>query len=603
MTPHTELKYKIRQYYQKFQSFVKLSTDIIAFLTSFITLCLLIYEIGFHEDGKIHLFLLETYKIILRIFLYTGLARVLSDPQGVKKERGFWFEVVLLIALVFIIILEAWPAFKDVLVSKHFIEVATYLLLSTISVIEFSKQIVTTLQRYVKPEMMFVYSFLFIILVGTFLLLLPNAHTYHLDFIDAFFTSTSAVCITGLTVVDTSTAFTFTGLIILVSLIQIGGIGVMTFTSFFAMSFFSQVSFRDQLSLKNILNENSLSNIFRTLFYIILTTFLIEGFGAYVIYNQIQDIPQHILPDKLFFSIFHAVSSFCNAGFSTLPGNLYNPAVRNLYGFQSWIACLVILGGIGFPILFNFGKLFIHYFHNALSRLKGNPIAHYGQFHIISLTTRIVLPITLILIIGGTFAFLFLENHHILQDVPLSGKIALAFMNAVTPRTAGFNNVEMTSLLPSTLFLILLLMWIGASPMSTGGGIKTTTFVVAFKNIVSIIREKKTVEIARRTISPTSIRRANAIILLSLLWIGGATLLLLITNPQAPFLQALFEVVSALSTVGLSLGLTPELNISGKIIISITMFAGRVGILTLLTGMIRQQPTQPYQYPEENVIL
>ena len=296
-------------------------------------------------------------------------------------------------------------------------------------------------------------------------------------------------------------------------------------------------------------------------------------------------------------------TSFCNAGFSTLPGNLYNPAVRNLYGFQSWIACLVILGGIGFPILFNFGKLFIHYFHNALSRLKGNPIAHYGQFHIISLTTRIVLPITLILIIGGTFAFLFLENHHILQDVPLSGKIALAFMNAVTPRTAGFNNVEMTSLLPSTLFLILLLMWIGASPMSTGGGIKTTTFVVAFKNIVSIIREKKTVEIARRTISPTSIRRANAIILLSLLWIGGATLLLLITNPQAPFLQALFEVVSALSTVGLSLGLTPELNISGKIIISITMFAGRVGILTLLIGMIRQQPTQPYQYPEENVIL
>ena len=603
MTLPTELKYKIRQYYHNFQSLVKISTDIIAFLTSFLTLCLLMYEIGFHEDGKVHLLLSEIYKIILRIFLYTGLIRVILNPQGVKKEKGFWFEVVLLIALTFVIIIEAWPATSNPLFSKHFTDVSTYILLTTISVIEFSKQIVTTLQRYVKPEMMFVYSFLFIILVGTFLLSLPNAHTYPLSLIDALFTSASAVCITGLTVVDTSATFTFTGFIILVSLIQIGGIGVMTFTSFFAMSFFSQVSFRDQLSLKNILNENSLNNIFRTLFYILLTTFLIEGFGAYVIYNQIKDIPEQILPDKLFFSIFHAVSSFCNAGFSTLPGNLYDPIVRNLYGLQSWMACLVILGGIGFPILFNFGKLFVHYFRNALSRLKGNPVPHYGQFHIISLTTRIVLPITLILIAGGTLAFLFLEDHNTLQDLPLSGKIALAFMNAVTPRTAGFNNVEMTSLLPSSIFLLLMLMWIGASPMSTGGGIKTTTFVVAFKNIISIIREKQTVEIAGRTISPGNIRRANAIILLSLLWIGGATLFLLITNPQASFIQALFEVVSALSTVGLSLGLTPELNISGKIIISITMFAGRVGLLTLLIGIIRQQPVQPCQYPEENVIL
>ena len=330
---------------------------------------------------------------------------------------------------------------------------------------------------------------------------------------------------------------------------------------------------------------------------------LIEGFGAYVIYQQIAAVPVESIPNKWFFAVFHAISSFCNAGFSTLPGNLYDPATRHLYGFQSWIAILIILGGIGYPILFNFGKLFSYYFRTTLYRLRHPDFTPHRQLHIISLTTRIVLPATLFLIGIGTLLFLLLENHNTLEGLPFSGKLALSFLSAVTPRTAGFNGVDMHILLAPTLFLTMLLMWIGASPMSTGGGIKTTTFVVALKNIWGVIRDKKQVEIAHRQLTDENIRRANATILLSLLWIGTASFLLLLTEPQASITEATFEVVSAISTVGLTLGLTPELSIMGKIIISITMFVGRVGLLTLFFGIARQQLTQTYRYPEERVIL
>lgn len=598
-----ELKYKTRLFLRTGRTIVRISATVISFIASFCTLCLLIYEIGFQEDPETKYYILETYKILLRIFFYTALGRILSDIKGFRREKAFWLDSIILAFILLTVILDSRPAAHLSAFMHHAITIMTYILLSVVSLIQLSKQIVTTLQRNLKPEMMFAYSFLFIILTGTFLLLLPNAHHGHLQFIDALFTSTSAVCVTGLTVVETSSTFTFTGLIILATLIQIGGIGVMTFTSFFAMSFFCQVSFRDQLSLKNILNENSLSDIFRTLFYILLTTFIIETIGAYLIYDQIRSVPATEIPDKLFFAVFHSVSGFCNAGFSTLPGNLYDPTVRHLYGLQCWIALLVILGGIGFPILFNFGRLFNYHFRNAVNRIKRNPSTYNRQLHIISLTTRIVIPMTLILVIGGTCLFLGLEYNNTLKDLPFSGKLAISFMSAVTPRTAGFSSIDMASLLPPTIFVTMLLMWIGASPMSTGGGIKTTTFTIAIKNIFSVIRNKNNVEIARRQIPSENVRRAHAIILLSVLWIGIATLLLLLTENHVSVTEATFEVISAISTVGLTLGLTPELSIAGKIIISLTMFVGRVGLITLLTGIARQQLSQPYRYPEERVIL
>lgn len=594
--------YKLKLVHRIFCSVLHKVILVVSFAASLFTLCLLIYEFGFVDKiGHIH-YIQRAYHTILQIFLLTGLIRIALKPGRFLKEKGFWFELIILAALIATIYLDGQPEHSGTLAFR-LQRIMEYLLLSLISIIQLSKQIVATLQRHLKPELMFAYSFLFIILSGAFLLMLPNAHHGHLNFINALFTSTSAVCVTGLSVIDVSTSLTYTGQIILIGLIQIGGLGIMTFTSFFAMSFFDQVSFRDQISLKNILNENSLSDIFHTLFYILLTTFTVELIGAYLIYTEIEHVTTELIPDKIFFSVFHSISAFCNAGFSTLSGNLYDPAVRTLYGLQCWIALLIVLGGIGFPIVFNFGKLFQYYIRKGISRLKGSHTFQPRQVHIVNLTTRIVIPATFFLIVSGTLLFWFFESDNTLKGLSWSGKLASSFLGAVTPRTAGFSNVDMGALLPSTVFLTIILMWIGASPMSTGGGIKTTTFVVACANIWSVIRNKERVEIGYRQLTPGTVNRASAVIFLSLIWIGIATLLLIVLEPQASVTQAIFEVISALSTVGLSLNLTPTLSEAGKILICLTMFVGRVGLVVLLTGMVHQQRAQFYTYPDENVIL
>lgn len=598
-----EIPFKLSSGFRSLQLLPKKLAAIISFLASVATLCLLVYEFGFQTSPETEHQIFIAYRAFLQIFLYTGLVRILFDPRGFRLEKGFWVEVAVTLSLISVIIMHALLEEKYIPVLEKINQVASYILLIFISTIQLSKQMVYTLQRHLKPEMMFAYSFLFIILLGAFLLMLPNAHNGKLDFINALFTSASAVCITGLTVVDTSTTFTTTGLIILLLLIQIGGVGVMTFTSFIAMSFFSQTSFQDQMALKSILNEESMNNIFRTLFYILFTTILVEAGGAYLLWQQIASVSETAIPNKFFFSVFHSVSGFCNAGFSTLPENLYNPAIRHLYGFQSSLAILIILGGMGFPIVFNYGKLFNHKIRNLIYQLTGSCRRMPSHVRIVSTTTRIVIIATVVLLITGTTLFLLFENSNTLAGLSTGEKIATSFFCAVTPRTAGFNNVPMGTLLPPTILLTLVLMWIGASPMSTGGGIKTTTFIVALTSLYSIVRGKQRVEIAKRQLTYENVNRAGAVIFLSLLWIGLATTAISVTDPQGTITQILFEVTSALSTVGLTLNFTPTLSDAGKIIISITMFVGRVGLITILSGIFHQQTAKTYTYPDDNIIL
>lgn len=598
-----DYRYKIQRIWPSVERILIRGIQILFFLASLFSIALIAYEFGYNVSIKNQRFLIQGYNIVLRIFLYGNILRILLNPRAIWKEKGFWVEIVIFIVLFFVILTQNphhFPAHTLLQKTDH---VLTHILLLFFSGIQLSKDIVATLQRRIKPEMMFTYSFLLIIVAGTFLLKLPNAHRGDLTFIDALFTSVSAVCVTGLTVVDPSTTFTTTGFIILLLLIQIGGIGVMTFTSFIAMSFFSQTSFQDQVALKSILNEESMNNIFRTLFYTLFTTLSIEAAGTYLLWWQIQDIPDNLIPDKLFFSVFHAVSGFCNAGFSTLSGNLYDPIIRHSYGFQSWLAVLIILGGIGFPIVFNYGRLFNHKIRNLLYRLTGSPKRMPSHVRIVSTTTRVVITATIVLLVAGTILFWLFENRHTLSGLSSIEKLAVSFFNSVTPRTAGFNVLSMENLLPRTIFLTLFLMWIGASPMSAGGGIKTTTFVIALKSIYSTIKGKKEVEIARRQLTRGTVNRASTIIFLYILWLSIATLLLSVSESQATFPQILFEVTSALSTVGLTLDFTPYLSTAGKIIICITMFVGRVGSITILSGIFRQQTVSNYTYAEDTVIL
>ena len=375
----------------------------------------------------------------------------------------------------------------------------------------------------------------------------------------------------------------------------------MTFTSFFAMSFLSGTSFHDQLMMKNLLNEASLSDIFRTVVYIVLTTFIIEGIGVYLVYLQIQDVAG--VGNKIFFSLFHGISAFCNAGFSTLPGNLYDPLIRHLYGLQIILAFLIIFGGIGFPILFNYGRLLHYGIRNQIKCMLGLNYKVVHEPRIVSTTTRIVLPTTLVLLVVGTGLFWIFENHNALEGMSLTGKFATSFMGAVTPRTAGFNNVNISILHPTTIFLTIVLMWIGAAPMSTGGGIKVTTFVIALKNIWANLTGNDRVVVAHRQLTRENVNRAHSVIVLSILWIILGTFAIIILEPTATITQAVFEIVSALGTVGLTMDLTPHLSVAGKLIVSLTMFVGRVGLLTLLACFIRRQEVKLYTYPDDTVIL
>ena len=479
--------------------------------------------------------------------------------------------------------------------------ILTYGVVLLLSIIQLSKQIFVVLRSRVKTEVLFAGSFLFIILLGSVLLRLPNATYEGISFTDALFTSTSAVCVTGLTVVDTGTTFTLMGQVVLLFLIQVGGIGVMTFTSFFAMSFLSGTSFHDQLMMKNLLNEASLRDIFRTVVYIVLTTFIIEGIGVYLVYLQVQNVAD--IGNKTFFALFHGISAFCNAGFSTLPGNLYDPLIRHLYGLQVILAFLIIFGGIGFPILFNYGRLLHYGIRNRVKCMLGMGYKVVHEPRIVSTTTRIVLPTTLVLLVVGTGLFWIFEDHNALEGMSVTGKFVTSFMGAVTPRTAGFNNVDMSILHPSTIFLTMVLMWIGAAPMSTGGGIKVTTFVIALKNIWANLTGNDRVVVAHRQLTRENVNRAHSVIVLSVLWIILGTFAIILLEPTATITQAAFEIISALGTVGLTLNLTPTMSVAGKLVVVFTMFVGRVGLLTLLACFIRRQEAKLYTYPDDTVIL
>lgn len=600
-----EFQYRVRKIYKSLKKLVELASNVLLFLASFLAVILVIYRFGFRMPDDYSHGIYYTFREIMHLFLILGLLRFLFNFKLLRAEKGFWIEVLVLLFLFVLTLFSRHfdkPTFEAESPVLFKIErILTYGVVLLLSIIQLSKQIFVVLRSRVKAEVLFAGSFLFIILLGAVLLRLPNATLGGISFTDALFTSTSAVCVTGLTVVDTGTTFTLMGQVVLLFLIQVGGIGVMTFTSFFAMSFLSGTSLHDQLMMKNLLNEASLSDIFRTVVYIVLTTFIIEGIGVYLVYLQVQDIPQ--IGNKTFFALFHGISAFCNAGFSTLPGSLYDPLIRHLYGLQVILAFLIIFGGIGFPILFNYGRLLHYGIRNKIKCILGMNYKVVHEPRIVSTTTRIVLPATLILLVVGTGLFWIFEDHNALEGMSVTGKFATSFMGAVTPRTAGFNNVDMSILHPTTIFLTIVLMWIGAAPMSTGGGIKVTTFVIALKNIWANLTGNDRVVIAHRQLTRENVNRAHSVIVLSVLWIILGTFVIIILEPTATITQAVFEIVSALGTVGLTMDLTSTLSVAGKLFVALTMFVGRVGLLTLLACFIRRQEVKLYTYPDDTVIL
>ncbi|MCJ7758561.1 MAG: ATPase, partial [Gillisia sp.] len=416
-------------------------------------------------------------------------------------------------------------------------------------------------------------------------------------------TSTSAVCVTGLIVVDTGSFFTQFGQNVILVLIQLGGIGIMTFASYFSHFFRGQSSYESQLTMRDVTNSEKIGEVFSVLKKIITITFSIELVGAILIFFSLDNIHFTSIADKIFFSIFHSISGFCNAGFSTLENSLYEPGFQFNYPLHLIIALLFILGGLGFPILLNVITYFRHLIINRILPVGHNQTPLHRPW-VININTRIVMVTTIVLLSLGTLFFYILEYNNTLAVHPSEfGKIVTAFFGAATPRTAGFNSVDTSALHFTTLMMIFLLMWIGASPASTGGGIKTSTFAIAILNFFSLAKGKNRIEIYRREIADLSVRRSFAIISLSFLVLGTSVMFIVAFEPEQTLLKIAFESFSAYSTTGLSMGLTSSLSNYSKLVLIATMFIGRVSMLTILIALMRRVKHLNYKYPTEEILI
>lgn len=456
---------------------------------------------------------------------------------------------------------------------------------------------------YFNPTILFVISFIALILLGTLLLMLPRTTLVApLSFVDALFMATSAVCITGLTVTDISTNFSVFGQAVIMILVQLGGLGIMTFTGFFGYFFSGGFSYKNQLMFGEILGENKLNSVISTLLTVIFITLFFEMIGGVFIFLSLEAAHFDSVADRAFFAAFHAISSFCNSGFSILQDGIQHEAYRFNYAFQLCVAGIFVLGGLGFGTVYNFytflkqkAKWIVYEFI-----LRRRYVHHPRSF---TFNTRFILLCNAVVIILATGSYFLLEQRHTLtKDSSIFGEWVTSFFMANSSRSAGFNSVDMGFLASPTLIMVLTLMWIGASPGSTGGGVKVTTVALAILNIFALARGKESIEIFRRRIAAESVNKAFAIILLSVITITFSFVLLNFADPDKQMKDLLFETVSAYTTCGLSLGVTPSLSSTGKMIIACTMFVGRVGTLTLLVAFIKNTRNKSYIYPTEKIL-
>ena len=477
-------------------------------------------------------------------------------------------------------------------------------LLLMLSFLNLSYGLVRLLGRRTNPSLILAVSFLIIILIGTGLLMLPRSTVAGISWVDSLFISTSAVCVTGLTSVDVASTFTTTGFVIIILLIQIGGLGVMTLTSFFAMFFMGNTSLYNQLVVRDMVSSNSLNSLLSTLVYILGFTLAIEGAGMLAIWSDIHGTMGMDIHEELAFSAFHSISAFCNAGFSTLPGNLGNPLLMSGHNpFYIYISLLIILGGIGFPILVNFKDIILYHIRRFWRFLRTWEWDGRRFYHLYNLNTRIVLIVTFLLLVVGTAGIALFEWNASFAGMSVADKWTQAFFNASCPRTAGFSSVDLAGLSVQTLLIYLILMWIGGGSQSTAGGIKVNAFAVVVLNLVAVLRGTERVEVFGRELSYDSIRRSNATVVMSFGVLFVFIFIISILEPNLSLLTVTFECVSAISTVGSSINATPLLGSDSKLLVALLMFVGRVGLITLMLGIIKQKKNTKYQYPSGQIII
>lgn len=442
------------------------------------------------------------------------------------------------------------------------------------------------------PSQIMVIGFGALIVFGALILNLPisTQSGERVGFLNALFTSTSAVCVTGLIVVDTSTYWNEFGQLIIITLIQIGGLGFMTIATMFSLLTRKKINLRERLLIQESLNQRNLSGLVKLTRYIIVMTFVIEGIGALLL--SMVFIPKLGVVRGIWYSLFHSISAFCNAGFdlmSPITGREYSSLTYFVdSSLVNLVVCgLIILGGIGFPVLLD--------------------IINNKKYSKLNIHSKIVLNTTVILIVIG-FLFIFIaefNNKGTLGTLNIKDKVLSSIFQSVTLRTAGFNTIDLTLLGEGTLFLMMILMLIGGSPASTGGGLKTTTIATLFLTVKAFILGKEDIEVYQRRIGSGTIRKALGIFFIGVSIVLFSVLVLKIVNPGFTLIECGFEVVSAFATVGLSLGGSPDLTFLGKVLIIILMFLGRVGSLTIFIALLSRNAKvkSKIRYPEGKILV
>ncbi len=584
------------------------ATAVITYVASIAFLCALIYQYGFELTPETADKLNTLYKAVWIVFLADmSLHWLLEYADTRKKYRKLAWVLSILLYLTLVPVIFHRPEdngsilmFWEILHSKLYHVVV----LSVLSLLQLSNGLVRLLGKRTNPSLILAVSFFIIILVGTGLLMLPRCTISGISWVDSLFISTSAVCVTGLTSVDLTTTFTTEGFIVILLLIQIGGLGVMTLTSFFALFFMGNTSLYNQLVVRDMVNSKSLGSLLSTLLYTLGFTLVIETMGMITIWLSIHGTMEMNLEEELAFAVFHSISAFCNAGFSTLPGNLGNPLMMNNHNlFYVLISVLVILGGIGFPILVNLKEIIFYRLKRMTQFLLRKNKVSAKSVQLYNLNTRIVVTMTFLLLAAGTLILLAFEWNHAFAGMSIAEKCTHAFFNAACPRTAGFSSVDFSLFGIQSILIYILLMWIGGGAQSTAGGIKVNAFAVVILNLAAVIRGSQRVEVHGRELAHDSIRRSNATVVMSLIILFVSIFLLSWLEPTLPLLSLTFEAVSALSTVGSSLNLTPLLQESSKLVIVVLMFVGRVGLITMMLGIVKQKKNTKYKYPSDNIII
>ena len=550
------------------RSCIRIALKIITFLADNAALCVIvgaILEFGFVLTERLQNELNLVYFWAWNMFLIERIFRLLLTKRGHRKSAFNFLGWSLngLLALTLIPIFVEFFNINDHIGVMKIIDNRGFhlFILFIISFIELSDAVITSLGRKTNPALMLAVSFLFIILVGSGLLLMPR-------------------CIQP-------------------------GLGMMTITSFFALFFMGNTSIYNQMMVSDMVSSKSLASLWSTLLNIFGFTAILELAGAVLIFLNIHGTIGLDFWHELFFSVFHSVSAFCNAGFSNYPDGMSAPAL--LGGGHCWlymiIALLIILGGIGYPVLVNLRTAVERHANVIWKWINGRHYASLSIPNLFDLNTKIVLRTTVILILTGTALLAYFEWDNTFAGMRIHEKLVQAFFNAVSPRTAGFISVNLNSMCIQAIFIYTILMWIGGASQSTAGGVKVNAFAVAYLNIRAIIHGSNRVEFAGRELSTDSIRRANAAVFTSVMVLAFFIFLVTLTDPDLPLKAIAFECVSAFATVGSSLGITSELQEGSKVLLIILMFLGRVGVVTMAQGLLKQYKNQNYKLPQDNITI